>query len=152
MQSFRGIQVSPHSLLCITCFCLWSIKLEEAPSWICILDGFRHYVNVSAVLIVYIFWVQVLVYGSLYVSCKFPFLWVVTVWSIDRMTYSVRALQYLFDIAVNTKIPDDLVHKLVVERFRIRFQWIERLWFNFKICGISEELLVVSSTPFWRLR
>ena len=89
MQSFRGIQVSPHSLLCITCFCLWSIKLEEAPSWICILDGFRHYVNVSAVLIVYIFWVQVLVYGSLYVSCKFPFLWVVTVWSIDRMTYHI---------------------------------------------------------------
>ena len=61
---------------------------------------------------------------------------------------SVRAMHYLLDMTVNTKIPDDLAHELAVERFRSKFQCIERLWFNFKIYGISNELLVVSSTPF----
>ena len=60
-------------------------------------------------------------------------------------------MQYLLDMTVNTKIPDDLAHELAVERFRNKFQCIEWLWFNFKIYGISNELLVVSSTPFWRL-
>ena len=57
-------------------------------------------------------------------------------------------MQYKLDTTANTKIPDNLVHKLPFECFRNQFQCLERLWFNFKIYGISKELLVVFSTPF----
>ena len=43
---------------------------------------------------------------------------------------SVRAMQYVLDMNVNAKIPDDLVHKLSFEHFRIKFQCLERLPFN----------------------
>ena len=35
------------------------------------------------------------------------------------MWYSVRAMQSMLDMTVNAKIPDNLVHKLSFERFRI---------------------------------
>ena len=57
-------------------------------------------------------------------------------------------MQYLLDMTVNTKIPDDLAHELAVERFRNKFQCIEWLWFNFKICGIFTQLLEVFRPPF----
>ena len=52
---------------------------------------------------------------------------------------------------VNAKIPDNLVHKLSFERFRIKFQCLERLPFNFKIYVISTVVLVVFNTPFLKL-
>ena len=56
---------------------------------------------------------------------------------------SVRAMQYVLDMALNTKIPDDLVHKLSFECFRNWLQYLECLWFNFKICGIFPQLSVL---------
>ena len=69
---------------------------------------------------------------------------------------SVRAMQYVLDMALNTKIPDDLVHKLSFECFRNWLQCLKRLWFNFKICGIFPQLSVVFTRlvfmrPFWSL-
>ena len=46
---------------------------------------------------------------------------------------SVRAMQYVLEMTVNAKIPDDLVHKLSFERFKIKVQCLEWLPFNFKI-------------------
>ena len=74
--------------------------------------------------------------------------------SIQYMTSSVRAMQYVLDMALNTKIPDDLVHKLSFECFRNWLQCLKRLWFNFKICGIFPQLSVVFTRlvfmrPFW---
>ena len=60
-------------------------------------------------------------------------------------------MQYGLDMRVNAKIPDNLVHKLSFERFRIKFQCLERLPFNFKIYGISTVVLVVFNTPFLKL-
>ena len=62
-------------------------------------------------------------------------------------------MQYVLDMALNTKIPDDLVHKLSFECFRNWLQWLECLWFNFK-SGIFPQLLVVFTRivfmqPFW---
>ena len=57
--------------------------------------------------------------------------------------YEDRAMQYVLDMALNTKIPDDLVHKLSFECFRNWLQCLECLWFNFKICGIFPQLLVL---------
>ena len=62
---------------------------------------------------------------------------------------SVRAMQYMIDMNKNTKIPDDLVHKLPFKWFRTWFQCLEWLWFNFKICGIFTQLPVVFRPPFW---
>ena len=62
---------------------------------------------------------------------------------------SVRAMQYMLDMNANTKIPDDLVHELPFKWFRTWFQCLERLWLNFKICGILNQLLVVFKRPFW---
>ena len=55
----------------------------------------------------------------------------------------------MLDMNANTKIPDDLVHKLPFRWFRTWFQCLEQLWFNFKICGIFTQLLVVFRQPFW---
>ena len=63
-----------------------------------------------------------------------------------RRATSVRAMQYKLDTTANTKIPDNLVHKLPFECFRNQFQCLERLWFNFKIYGISTQLSVVSKS------
>ena len=52
-------------------------------------------------------------------------------YNLEQFT-SVRAMQSMLDMSVNAKIPDDLVHKLSFEHFRIKFQCLERLWFNFK--------------------
>ena len=52
---------------------------------------------------------------------------------------------------VNAKIPDDLVHKLSFEPFRIKFQCLVQLPFNFKIYGISAVVLLVFNTPFLKL-
>ena len=68
-----------------------------------------------------------------------------------QMSVSVRAMQYVLDMNVNAKIPDNLVHKLSFERFRIKFQCLERLPFNFKIYVISTVVLVVFNTPFLKL-
>ena len=45
--------------------------------------------------------------------------------SIQYMTSSVRAMQYVLDIIKNTKKPDDLVHKLPYKCNRI---WPLVLW------------------------
>ena len=60
-------------------------------------------------------------------------------------------MQYVLDMNVNAKIQDDLVHKLSFERFRIKFQCLVWLPFNFKIYGISAVVLVVFNTPFLKL-
>ena len=62
---------------------------------------------------------------------------------------SVRAMKYMLNMNANTKIPDDLVHKLPFRWFRTWFQCLEQLWFNFKICRIFTQLLVVFRQPFW---
>ena len=71
-------------------------------------------------------------------------------YNLEQFT-SVRAMQSMLDMSVNAKIPDDLVHKLSFEHFRIKFQCLERLWFNFKIYGISTVVLVVFKTPFMKI-
>ena len=65
------------------------------------------------------------------------------------MNYSVRAMQHMLDMAINTKIPYDLAHKQPFVCFRNWLQCLERLWFNFKICGIFAQLSVVFWRPFW---
>ena len=64
----------------------------------------------------------------------------------SNLNSSVRAMQYKLDTTANTKIPDNLVHKLPFKCFRNQFQCLERLWFNFKIYGISTQLSVVSKS------
>ena len=65
------------------------------------------------------------------------------------MNYSVRAMQHMLELAINTKIPYDLAHKQPFVCFRNWLQCLERLWFNFKICGIFTQLPVVFRPPFW---
>ena len=42
-----------------------------------------------------------------------------------RLPNSVRGMQYMLDMVVNPKKPDDLVHKLPYKRYRI---WPLVLW------------------------
>ena len=44
---------------------------------------------------------------------------------------SVRAMQYMLDMTGNTKILDDLVHKLSFDMRRIEFEWFCGHPFNF---------------------
>ena len=64
---------------------------------------------------------------------------------------SVRAMQSMLDMTVNAKIPDNLVHKLSFERFRIKFQCLERLPFNFKITVFLLWFWWYSRRHLWRL-
>ena len=64
---------------------------------------------------------------------------------------SVRAMQSMLDMTINAKIPDNLVHKLSFERFRIEFQCLERLPFNFKITVFLLWFWWHSRRHFWRL-
>ena len=60
-------------------------------------------------------------------------------------------MQSMPDMTVNAKIPDNLVHKLSFERFRIKFQCLERLPFNFKITVFLLWFWWYSRRHFWRL-
>ena len=68
-----------------------------------------------------------------------------------QMSVSVRAMQYITWHDVNAKIPDNLVHKLSFECFRIKFQCLERLPFNFKITVFLLWFWWYSRRHFWRL-
>ena len=60
-------------------------------------------------------------------------------------------MQSMLDMTINAKIPDNLVHKLSFERFRIKFQCLERLPFNFKITVFLLLFWWYSIRHFWRL-
>ena len=68
--------------------------------------------------------------------------------SYKGISNSVRAMQSMLDMTLNAKIPDNLVHKLSFERFRIKFQCLERLPFNFKIMVFLLWFWWHSSQPF----
>ena len=73
------------------------------------------------------------------------------VWTKKKIFWtvsSVRAMQYKLDMTANAKIPDALAHKLSFEPFSIEFQCLERLPFNFKIYGISNQFSVIYRPPF----
>ena len=52
----------------------------------------------------------------------------------------------------NSKIPNNIFHKLQCSTFRIKFQRLELLPFNFEIPVIFTQLSVVFSLPFWRVK
>ena len=58
---------------------------------------------------------------------------------------SIRCMQYMPDITVNAKIPEDLIHKLSFDIFRIEFQCLCICPFNFEICGIFETLSAITA-------
>ena len=74
-----------------------------------------------------------------------PYLWIPS----PRVVSSIRATQYILDMTVNAKIPDNLVHKLPFECFRNEFQCLERLPFNFKITVFLFNFWWYPSQPFW---
>ena len=57
----------------------------------------------------------------------------------SNLNSSVRAMQYKLDTTANTKIPDNLVHKLPFKCFRNQFQCLERqfqnLWYFYTTFG-----------------
>ena len=58
---------------------------------------------------------------------------------IQFMYISVRAMQYVLDMAVNTKIPDNLVHELLLECYRIWPLVLWSLWEDFEKLAYPEK-------------
>ena len=64
---------------------------------------------------------------------------------IKGKIFSVRGSQYKADIAVNAKIPDEVVHKLPFHMLRIKFEWLCSHPFNFENYGIFEMFSAITA-------
>ena len=71
---------------------------------------------------------------------------------IMALIISVRGMLRKASANKNSKIPNNRFHKLQCSTFRIKFQRLELLPFNFEIPVIFTQLSVVFSLPLWRVK